>query len=54
MSALEIYGGKEINKLVRNLPETAPVVVDDDYKKLKRKLNNHFFPKKNKHPASFT
>ena len=36
VNALKIYGGKEIKKLVRNLPETAPVVADDD--------NNHFLP----------
>ena len=48
VSALKIYGGKEIKKLARNLPDTAPVVGDDDYKKLKRKLDNHFLPKKNR------
>ena len=41
-------------KLARNLPHTAPVVGDDDYKKLKRKLDNHFLPKKNKHHGRFT
>ena len=54
VNALKIYGGKEIKKFARNLPETASVVGDDDYKKLKRKLNNHFLPKKNKHHARFT
>ena len=54
VSALKIYGGKEIKKLARNLPDTAPVVGDDDYKKLKRKLDNHFLPKKNKHHGRFT
>lgn len=53
MSALKIYGGKEIKKLARNLPDTAPVIGDDDYKKLKRKLDNHFLPKKNKHHTRF-
>ena len=53
VNVLKIYGGKEIKKLARNLPETAPVVGDDDYKKLKRELN-HFLPKKNKHHARFT
>ena len=43
--AVKIYGAKEIKKLARNLPETAPVVGDDDYKKLKRKLNNNFLQK---------
>ena len=54
MNALKIYGGKEIKELARNLPETAPVVGDDDYKKLKRKLDNYFLPKKLKHHARFT
>ena len=31
-----------------------PVVGDDDYKKLKRKLDNNFLPKKNKHHGRFT
>ena len=30
VNALKIYGGKEIKKLARNLPETAPVVAYDD------------------------
>ena len=54
VSALKIYGGKEIKKLALNLPDTAPVVGDDNYKKLKRKLDNHFRPKKNKHDGRFT
>ena len=54
VSALKIYGGKEIKKLARNLPDTTPVVGDDDYKKLKRKLDNYFLPKKNKHHGRFT
>ena len=54
MSALKIYGGKEIKKLACTLPGTAPVVRDDDYKKLKKKLDNHFLPKKNKHHGRFT
>ncbi|KAL9952955.1 hypothetical protein ACROYT_G040288 [Oculina patagonica] len=54
VSALKIYGGKEIKKLARNLPETTPVVGDNDYKKLKRKLDNYFLPKKNKHHGRFT
>ena len=43
-----------LKKLARNVPETTPVVGDDDYKRLKRKLNNHFLPKKNEHHARFT
>ena len=30
VSTLKIYGGKETKKLARNLPDTAPVVGDDD------------------------
>ena len=54
VNVLKIYGGKDIKKLSRNVPETAPVFGDDDYKKLQRKLHNHFLPKKNKHRARFT
>ena len=54
VSALKIYGGKEIKKLARNLPDTAPLVGDDDYKKLKRKLDHHFLPKKNKQHTRYT
>lgn len=49
VSALKIYGGLEVTKRARNLPEVTPWVGDDDYKKLKRKLNNHFLPKKKRH-----
>ena len=42
---------RRIKKLARNLPHTAPLVGDDDYKKLKRKLDHHFLPKKNKQHA---
>ena len=52
VSTLKIYGSREIKK--HNLPDTAPVVRDEDYKKLKRKLDNHLLPKKNKHRARFT
>ena len=50
MNALKIF---MVAKKSRNshVPERAPVVGDDDYKNLKRKLNNHFLPKKNKHHA---
>jgi len=53
VSALKIYGGREIKKLARNLPDTAPVVGDDDNKKLERKLDNYFLPKKSKHHGRF-
>ena len=51
---MKIYGGKEIKKLARNLPDTTPVVGEDDCKKLKRKLDNYFLPKKNKDHGKFT
>lgn len=51
MSALKIYCGHEIKKLARNLSDTTPVVGDDGYKKMKRKIDNYFLPKKNKHHA---
>ena len=54
VSALKIYGGQEVKRLARNLPDPAPVVGDNEYKKLKRKLGNHFLPKKNKHHARYT
>ena len=52
--ALKIYGGPEIKKLARNLPDPAPIEADDVYQMLKRKLNNHFLPQKNKHHARYT
>ena len=54
LSVLKIYCGKETKKLARNLPDTARLDGDDVYKKLKRKLVSHFFPKKNKHHARLT
>ena len=41
VGALKIYGGREIKKLARNLPDTTPVVGDDDYKKLKQSCPIH-------------
>ena len=54
LSALKIYCGKEMRKLARNLPDTARVDGDDEHEKPKRKLESHFFPKKNKHHARLT
>ena len=54
ISALKIYGDQEVKKLACNLPDPAPIEDDDEYKKLKRKLDNHFLPKKNKHHARYT
>lgn len=53
VNVLKIYGGKEIKKFVCNLLEIVLVVGDDDYKKLKRKLNNYFLLKKNKYYVRF-
>ena len=53
VSALKIYGGLEVKKLARNLPDPASVGEEDAYKKLKRKLINHLLPKKNKHHARY-
>lgn len=48
------YGGPEVKKLARNLPDAVPVVGDANYKKLNRNLSNHFLLKKSKHHASYT
>ena len=53
-SFVKIYGGSEIKKLVQCLPYQAPVADDNKYRKLKRKLDNHLLPKKNKHLAWYT
>ncbi|KAL9977851.1 hypothetical protein ACROYT_G015305 [Oculina patagonica] len=46
--AVIIYGGKKIAGLEKSLPDPE---VEDVYLKLRTKLNDHFTPKKNKHPA---
>ena len=48
--ALIIYGGKEIARLEKSLPDPTD---GNDYEKLKTKLNNHFIPKQNKHHARY-
>lgn len=45
--ALIIYGGKEIARLEKILPNPSGEL--DEYDKLKTKLNNYFTPKRNKH-----
>ncbi|KAL9958659.1 hypothetical protein ACROYT_G035708 [Oculina patagonica] len=47
--AIIIYGGKEIARLEKSLPDPE---VGDVYLKLRNKLNDLFSPKKNKHHAS--
>lgn len=60
MSALKIYGGLDLQESVRvkrlahKPPDATSVVGDDDYRKLKRKLNNIFLPKKNNQHARYT
>ncbi|KAL9977846.1 hypothetical protein ACROYT_G015299 [Oculina patagonica] len=49
--AVIIYGGKKIAGLEKSLPDPE---VEDVYLKLRTKLNDHFTPKKNKHPARLT
>ena len=43
--ALIIFGGKEIAHLEKSLPN--PTDGDNDYEKLRKKLNNYFKTKKN-------
>ena len=49
--ALLIYGGKEISRLEKSLPN--PMGELNEYEKLKKKLNDYFMPKKNKHYARY-
>jgi len=49
--ALIIYGGKEIARLEKSLPNLTDG--NNDYKKLKKKLNDNLKPKKNKHHARY-
>ena len=48
--ALIIYGGKEIGRLEKSLPDPMD---GNAYEKLKTKLNNYFIPKQNKHHARY-
>lgn len=48
--AMIIYGGKEIARLEKSLPDAE---IEDVYVKLRTKLNEHFTPKKNKHHARY-
>ncbi len=53
--ALLIYGGKEVTRLAKSLPNPVPQegVVLDNFQKLKTKLNDYFMPKKNMHHSRF-
>lgn len=52
--ALIIYGGAEIARLEKSLPDEDPERDLDEYQILKNKLNAYFLPKKNKHYAEET
>ena len=47
--AMIIYGGKEIARLEKSLPD--PVDAFNEYEKLRKKLNDYFLPQQNKHYA---
>ena len=49
--ALIIYCGKEIARLEKSFPN--PTDGGDDYGNLKKKLNDYFKPRKNKHHARY-
>ena len=49
--ALIIYGGKEIARLEKS--SLNPTDGRNDYEKLRKKLNDYFKPKKNKHHARY-
>ena len=51
--ALIIYGGPEIARLEKSLPDEDSQENLDVYQKLKTKLNSYFMPKRNKHFARY-
>ena len=51
--ALMIYGGTEIARLEKTLPDNDPDGNLDVYQKVKKKLNGYFLPKRNKHHARY-
>ena len=52
--AIIIFGGREIARLAKHLPDPAdPHDVLDEYKILRKKLNDYFTPKKNMHYARY-
>ena len=50
--ALIIYGGNEIARLEKSLPDSVGDL--DAYQILRKKLNEYFLPKRNKHYARYT
>ena len=53
--ALIIYGGKEISRLEKSLPDPTGEDAEslNEYEKLRKKLNAYFLPKRNKHHARY-
>ena len=50
--AIIIYGGQEISRLAKSLPDLEdPDGALDVYQKLQKKLNDYYIPKRNKHYA---
>lgn len=54
VNILKTHCCPEIKTLVCNLPDIATMEDNNDYQKLRRKWNNHFLPKENKHPVRYT
>ncbi len=48
--AMIIFGGKEVSRLKKNLPDVAG---DDDYARIKNKLDGYFKPAKNKQHSRY-
>ena len=53
--ALIIYGGSEIARLAKSLPDPVDPegTTTDVYQKLRKKLNDYFIPRRNKHYARY-
>ena len=53
IDALIIFGGPEIARLEKSLPDPADTEITDRYIKLRTKLNDYFVPKKNKYHSRY-
>ena len=51
--AIIIYGGREIARLEKSLPDPTEPTDLNEYEKLRKKLNDYFMPKRNKHHARY-
>ena len=51
IDAMIIYGGKEIDRLEKSLPD--PLYASNEYEKLHKKLNDYFLRRQNKHYARY-